>query len=171
MRTQCEKNVTDLPKMTISFSRDKTKSKSKNKSRDHSNRRERQIKKRISRNEANSKDLKTGRRLFKSTSQDKENKNRKDDKNLFTINEQKISRDIIFKMKIIKYREIFNQLDSDKDGLISVKKMRLCFLDHELLQALTPVFEDLQKDINKEMNFKEFCIKADKYLTVILSAA
>ena len=113
---------------------------------------------RLSVNESSIKDFKTGRPLFKS------NKSRSKEKVKKGIN-TKISRETVLKMKIVKYKEIFSMLDSDCDGYISSKNIRLSVLEQDLLVALTPIFEDLQKNDTK-MNFKEFCIKADRYLTV-----
>ena len=75
------------------------------------------------------------------------------------------SREIIIKMKIEKYKEIFNSLDSDHDGLISSRSICLAVLDQDLLEALTPLLEELQKK-RCEMNFKDFCVRVDKYLTL-----
>ena len=68
-------------------------------------------------------------------------------------------------MKIEKYKEIFNSLDSDHDGLISSRSICLAVLDQDLLEALTPLLEELQKK-RCEMNFKDFCVRVDKYLTL-----
>ena len=73
------------------------------------------------------------------------------------------SKEIIIRMKFEKYKEIFNALDSDGDGLISVKKIRLSAIDQDLLEDLTPILEELQQK-ETEMNFKEFCLKVDKFL-------
>lgn len=73
----------------------------------------------------------------------------------------------ILKMKMGKYKEIFNLMDSDKDGLISAKFIKLSDLDSELLKTLTPILEELQKE-NKIMDLKEFCLKADKCVNIKL---
>ena len=78
---------------------------------------------------------------------------------------EKIPTETVLKMKIVKYKEIFNMLDSDRDGYISTKSIRLSVLGQDLLEALTPILEDLQKN-KARMNFKQFCIKADRCLTV-----
>jgi hypothetical protein len=69
----------------------------------------------------------------------------------------------VLKMKIEKYKEIFDLLDSDKDGIISSKNIRLSNLDEATLQTLTPLLQELQ---SKNMDFKAFCLEADKYLAV-----
>ncbi len=71
----------------------------------------------------------------------------------------------VLKMKIEKYKEIFDMLDSDKDGFISCRQIRLSALDSDMLTIMTPLLEDLQKKGNK-MNFKEFCLAVDKFLPV-----
>ncbi len=71
----------------------------------------------------------------------------------------------IMKIKMQKYKEIFDILDSDKDGFISYKNIKLSELNEDVLESLTPLFEDLQKKENY-IDFKEFCIKADDILEV-----
>ena len=62
----------------------------------------------------------------------------------------------ILKAKYIKYFELFNSLDSDKDGIISYKKIKLSNLDSEKLISLAPIFYEIQyKGI--EMDFSKFC--------------
>lgn len=69
----------------------------------------------------------------------------------------------VLKMKIEKYKQIFDLLDSDKDGFISFKSIKLSEVNSEVLEALTPLFDELQKKGNY-IDFKEFCIKADEML-------
>lgn len=71
----------------------------------------------------------------------------------------------VMRIKLQKYKEIFNLLDSDKDGFISYKNIKLSELNSDVLQSLTPLFEDLQKKGNY-IDFKEFSIKADDLLAV-----
>ena len=113
---------------------------------------------RLSVKESSVKDFKTGKPLFRANNVSSKSKEKKKGIN-------KISKETVLKMKIVKYKEIFSMLDSDCDGYISSKNIRLSVLEQDLLVALTPIFEDLQKN-NARMNFKEFCIKADRYLTV-----
>ena len=75
------------------------------------------------------------------------------------------SMEIIMKMKFERYKEIFNLLDSDQDGLISYNRIKLSSLDQDLLQAMTPLLEDLQAS-KDNMTFKQFCIKVDRLLSV-----
>lgn len=82
------------------------------------------------------------------------------------INEDN-SAEVIFRLKYAKYKEIFDCLDSNKDGLISSKNIGLCTLPHWQLKALTPILEDLQKT-QANMDFKEFCLKIGKLLTTQL---
>jgi len=71
----------------------------------------------------------------------------------------------VLKMKIDKYKDIFDMLDSDKDGFISSRQIRLSALDADMLTNLTPLLEDLQKKGIKR-NFKEFCLAVDKFLPI-----
>ncbi len=73
------------------------------------------------------------------------------------------SYEIIYKLKIDKYKKLFDLLDSDNDGFISTKKIKLSVFDNNALEIFTPILEELQKkDLN--MNFKDFCVAIDKYL-------
>ena len=74
------------------------------------------------------------------------------------------SKDIIIKMKIKKYKELFALLDSDQDGLISEDKIQLTKVEENILKNIKPILEEL-KQTKKEMNFKEFCLKLDKLMT------
>ena len=87
------------------------------------------------------------------------NEEDKEKKNLYN---QK-SKDIIIKMKIQKYKEIFNLLDSNKDGFISNSEIQLSKIDERILKNISPLLEELNKT-KKRMNFKEFCIKIDKLM-------
>ena len=91
--------------------------------------------------------------------QKKKNEEDKEKKNLYN---QK-SKDIIIKMKIQKYKEIFNLLDSNKDGFISNSEIQLTKIDERVLKNISPLLEELNKT-KKRMNFKEFCIKIDKLM-------
>ena len=74
-------------------------------------------------------------------------------------------KNIVCYRKKHEYKEIFNILDSDKDGYISYKNIKLSELNEDVLQSLTPLFEDLQKKGNY-IDLKEFCIKADDLLAL-----
>ena len=74
------------------------------------------------------------------------------------------SKDIIIRMKMKKYNELFNLLDSDKDGFISADKIQLTKVEENVLKNIKPILEEL-KQTKKEMNFKEFCIKLDRLMT------
>ena len=67
-------------------------------------------------------------------------------------------------MKMKKYKELFELLDSDKDGLISSSKIQLTKVDKNVLNNISPILEELNQT-KKEMNFKDFCIKLDKLMT------
>ena len=99
-------------------------------------------------------------------------KNKNENKNNRNNQNKKIfidhTTEIILKMKIEKYKEIFNLLDYNKNGFISHNKIKISDLNSELLLILTPIFEELQNNKDYKMNFKEFCIKSDKYLSKII---
>jgi hypothetical protein len=126
----------------------------------------------IKKNEINRNKSKDRKNKIINKSKEKKEKNEKNiekekktqKKNIYLENTQKI----ILKMKIEKFQEIFNLLDSDSDGLISNNKILLSNINAELLLALSPIFEELQNNTNISMNFKQFCLKADKLLTPII---
>ena len=68
------------------------------------------------------------------------------------------------KLKIEKYQKIFNLIDRNHTGIISIKNLNLSVIDNDELIFLTPVLIELQKN-RKNMDFKEFCIKIDRSLT------
>lgn len=70
---------------------------------------------------------------------------------------------IVLKIKLEKYKEIFDLLDSDKDGFISFNNIKLSDITPEILEALTPLFDELQKKGNY-IDFKDFTIQADGLL-------
>ena len=92
--------------------------------------------------------------------QDSKKEEENEKKNLFN---QK-SKDIIIKMKLKKYKELFTLLDYDQDGLISSNKIQLTKVNENVLKNISPILEELNQT-KKEMNFKEFCIKLDKLMT------
>lgn len=61
----------------------------------------------------------------------------------------------IAKMKIIKAKENFDLLDSDRDGFISIRKVKFVGIEQSLISLLGPILEELQNK-NKELNFQEF---------------
>ena len=69
----------------------------------------------------------------------------------------------ILKMKILRYKEIFEKLDSDKDGYISCKHIKLSDIDSVTLERLTPVLEKLQLSKDR-MDFKAFCLSLDEVM-------
>ncbi len=135
----------------------------------------------------NLKDFKTGQQLFKPKitrgplnpnrrdklyENDESNNKNKEDNKLKEELRKKIEKEkrknfvekmnkIIMEAKKLKYVELFNNLDSDNDGLISNKKIKLSFLDNKKLIALTPIFKELQYD-GVEMDLNIFCQKIDK---------
>ena len=67
---------------------------------------------------------------------------------------------MILKNNLERYNQIFNLLDSDHDGFISSKNIRLSALDNDRLKSLTPILEELQQSDIK-INFNQFCKKLD----------
>jgi hypothetical protein len=100
--------------------------------------------------------------LEKSKEIQMEKEREKNEKKEYWIQHAKES---IIKLKLSRYKEIFDQLDSDKDGLISTNKIKLSILNTDVLEKLTPVLKELQSQ-NKPMNFKDFCIQADSILNL-----
>ena len=64
----------------------------------------------------------------------------------------------ILKAKYIQCVELFNSLDSDKDGYISYKKIKLSNIETEKLISLSPIFYELQYK-GLKMDFTKFCEK------------
>ena len=132
-------------------------------------------------------DLKTGEKLFKpKITKGPKNKNQREkrldlnnyyDKRLFSDLDKENKREIynkvlnkkeylnqtlnmILKNNLERYNQIFNLLDSDHDGFISSKNIRLSALDNDRLKSLTLILEELQqRDI--KINFNQFCKKLD----------
>ena len=61
----------------------------------------------------------------------------------------------ILKAKYIKYFELFNSLDSDKDGIISYKKIKLSNIDTDKLISLAPILYEIQYK-GLELDFQAF---------------
>ena len=74
------------------------------------------------------------------------------------------SMNIVMKMKILKYKEIFDLLDGDRDGFVSYDKIKLSDVDNNILIAITPLLEEITKNKEEMMTFKEFVVVADKYI-------
>ena len=85
-----------------------------------------------------------------------ENKKKNENKKKYI---EKMNR-LIFEANKLKYKELFSMLDSDNDGLISYKKIKISVLDNKKLVALTPIFQELQYN-GVQMDVETFCEKAD----------
>ena len=118
---------------------------------------EQKIINRIMKRESEVKDLKTGKLLYKN----KINIPIVPIYENYTISENE-------KLKKEKIKELFNKLDSDNDGYISLKNIKLSSINNQILSALTPVLAKLQKDNNRKMNFNEFFLRCDQNLYEIL---
>lgn len=88
--------------------------------------------------------------------QEEENKNKQENKRKYLEKMNKI----ILEARNLKYVELFHNLDSDNDGLISNKKIKISILNNEKLYALTPIFKELQYE-GTQMDLKMFCEKAE----------
>ena len=92
--------------------------------------------------------------------QKKEIKNSKDKRKYYL----KKSSELINKMKLEKFKFIFEILDSDKDGLISCDKIKLTGINNNILTLISPILKELYE--NKiSIDYKIFCDKVDKLLT------
>ena len=74
--------------------------------------------------------------------------------------------DLVIKMKISKYKEIFNMLiNTNKDNnYISYDKIDIKHIDPKKAKLLMPLVEGIKKEQLEKIEFKEFCPIADKYL-------
>lgn len=90
------------------------------------------------------KDIKTGKYLFRRY------RNTTPLKNITNIN--KLEENIINNNNI---KNIFDSLDSDQDGFISINNLQLSKINNNILMELTPILTYLQKTNNK-INFDEF---------------
>ena len=102
------------------------------------------------------KDLNSNKKLKKNNNEELENKKKEENKKKYIEKMNKM----ILEAKKLKYVELFNSLDSDNDGYISNKKIKLSVLDNKKLIALTPIFKELQYD-GVRMDLNIFCQKID----------
>ena len=107
----------------------------------------------------NVKDLKTGKYLY--------NYNNNENINIVNYNQENNSNNSSKRNSLLRkknnnlYKEIFNLLDSDTDGIISFKKIRLSLLDNNLLLIIKQILKELQQN-NYNMDYNQFIIKLDK---------
>ena len=62
----------------------------------------------------------------------------------------------IAKIKILKAKEVFDKLDDDNDGLISIDNINLSSLDIRVLKSLSSVFEKIKDSKDNNIDFKKF---------------
>lgn len=62
---------------------------------------------------------------------------------------------IIEKAKIQKFADMFKQLDSDGDGIISANRIDISSLNPELLEVLTPLFVEME-ELGQTLDEDEF---------------
>ena len=68
---------------------------------------------------------------------------------------------IIAKQKYTNFRDIFNKLDSDDDGMISSFKIDISFLDSKMLQILSPLFIEME-ELGMTLDCDEFIDAANR---------
>ena len=91
------------------------------------------------------------------------NKEKEKELNIKKINKKEYleqTLNMIIQSKLERYKKIFDSLDSDNDGFISSKNIRLSALDNDRLKSFTPILEELQKSDSK-INFNQFCKQLD----------
>ena len=102
------------------------------------------------------------KRLIKEGEELKKNeiKNSKEKKKYYL----KKSSELIHKMKLEKFKILFEKLDSDKDGLISYDKIKLTGINNDILALISPILKELY-DNKTNIDYKIFGDKVDKLLT------
>lgn len=70
------------------------------------------------------------------------------------------------KKKSRKIREIFDHLDSDKDGIISASNINITTISNQILQYFTPLLQELE-ELNQELNFEEFSDATERLLKTL----
>jgi len=102
------------------------------------------------------------KRLIKEGEELKKNeiKNSKEKKKYYL----KKSSELIHKMKMEKFKILFEKLDSDKDGLISYDKIKLTGINNDILALISPILKELY-DNKTNIDYKIFGDKVDKLLT------
>ena len=64
--------------------------------------------------------------------------------------------DIIKKTKEYKFKEIFNLLDIKKEGFLSYGNISFINIEPKILEALSPLFREIDRNKNKKIFFNEF---------------
>ena len=71
------------------------------------------------------------------------------------------SRSIVDKAQKRKFRQIFNMLDSDKDGLISSSSIDISQLSTDVLEAFSPLLIEME-EIDQTLDLKTFCLAGSR---------
>ncbi len=71
------------------------------------------------------------------------------------------SRRIVDKAQKRKFRQIFNMLDSDKDGLISSSSIDISQLSTDVLEAFSPLLIEME-EIDQTLDLKTFCLAGSR---------
>lgn len=66
------------------------------------------------------------------------------------------SNDIIKKIKEYKFKEIFNLLDLNKEGYLSYANISFINIEPKILEALSPLIGEINRNKNKKIFFNEF---------------
>ena len=74
---------------------------------------------------------------------------------------KRVTNNIVAQQKARQFEEIFNQLDSDRDGQISAFRIDISTLEPELLQVLSPLFIEME-ELGISLNLEEFTDAADR---------
>lgn len=61
------------------------------------------------------------------------------------VHSKKLTNQIVERNKIQSFQEIFRDLDSDGDGMISAYRINIANLDPALLQVLSPLFVEMEE--------------------------
>ena len=78
---------------------------------------------------------------------------------------EKHSNDIINHMKDVKFKKIFGLLDKDKKNYISYSNINFSGIPDNMLKALTPVTEEINRNKYKKISFQEFKKLTDETLS------
>lgn len=74
---------------------------------------------------------------------------------------KKLTNKIVNNNKIKSFQQIFEELDSDGDGIISSYRINITTLEPDLLQVLSPLFIEME-ELGMTLNLEEFIDAADR---------
>jgi hypothetical protein len=82
-------------------------------------------------------------------------------KNKLALNEH--ANKLINKLKINKYKEIFNKLDGDNDGLISYDNLKVIDIDNEELIQISSLIDEIKTKKLTTLSFIDFKKLAEQF--------